>query len=266
MDDSAALPAPVSDDPPPVRGWVLLVAPVVSIIGLIVIAVVAGVALMIAHQPPIHGDEAGTFLQKTLTKPETAIGLGIVQYIVLLFFLWLFVPKRGARSLAPYFRPVPMGTLGLIALGALAFGAALAGLQWALDHFDLIKFPPHPEEELFAPHTLPQLALMLVLGSVLAPLAEELYFRGLLLGWLRAKLPLIAAAAINAVLFSLVHGYFAIHAGPDGWLETGEIVVVGFVLVALMVRTGSLWASITFHAVYNGAAIILAYVATRTGF
>jgi membrane protease YdiL (CAAX protease family) len=46
-----------------------------------------------------------------------------------------------------------------------------------------------------------------VRGTLLAPLFEELLFRGALLGWLGGRLPIFAAISVSAALFAGMHGY-----------------------------------------------------------
>ena len=93
-----------------------------------------------------------------------------------------------------------------------------------------------------------------------APFAEEFYFRGVLLRWLRSKLPLVVAALISAALFAALHGYFLIQPNIVGWFQTAGIFVLGLVMVALVTLTRSLWSSIIFHAAYNGAVVGLSYL------
>jgi membrane protease YdiL (CAAX protease family) len=96
--------------------------------------------------------------------------------------------------------------------------------------------------------------LQLWLGAVIiAPLAEELFFRGLLLQalcfhWHRAW-PAIAA---SSVLFGLVHGQ------PQ---DIVPLVVLGLVLGYLRVRHGSLWPCLLVHVLFNVRTMTFALLA-----
>jgi membrane protease YdiL (CAAX protease family) len=76
-------------------------------------------------------------------------------------------------------------------------------------------------------------------GCLLAPLFEELMFRGILLDWLRKRLSNWGAIAVSAILFAVMHVYpiampFAFLAGLIlGWLRlrTGSTVNTLFVHV-----------------------------------
>lgn len=119
------------------------------------------------------------------------------------------------------------------------FGSGASGAAAAL--------PPAPW--LFLP--------LVVRSAVIAPLCEELFFRGYLLGVLdRAENAGrtgcsggARAVALSAAVFALAHGSnFALYA------------VLGLLLGALTLRTRSLLAPILVHAVYNLAVIALAYL------
>lgn len=93
-----------------------------------------------------------------------------------------------------------------------------------------------------------------VLGVVvLAPLAEELLFRGALLRALLRRTTPPTAIFVSALLFALIHVAGGLGSGP---------VVPGLVLLGLLsawqaVRTGSLSRSILLHAGFNLIAAVL---------
>jgi len=80
---------------------------------------------------------------------------------------------------------------------------------------------------------------------VLAPLAEELFFRGWLYDILRARLSALVAALLCAGAFALAH-----------WDGSGlyplAVFLPGLALTLVRARTGSAQASALAHAVYNG--------------
>lgn len=87
-------------------------------------------------------------------------------------------------------------------------------------------------------------------GSVvLAPLVEEVTFRGLLFATLRRRLSWPAAAALSAVAFALLHGYGAAGFASVWWS--------GCVWAWAYERTRSLWPAIASHAVGNLWASLL---------
>jgi membrane protease YdiL (CAAX protease family) len=95
------------------------------------------------------------------------------------------------------------------------------------------------------------LLLMLPLGGVAVPMAEELFFRGLLFRWLRRRLAVAPSAVLSAVVFGLVHGQLEVGIGA---------FLVGVVLAYAYERSGSLWPSIIIHAVQNSVSIVLMFL------
>jgi membrane protease YdiL (CAAX protease family) len=100
---------------------------------------------------------------------------------------------------------------------------------------------------------------------VLVPVGEELVFRGLLLGWLLAKLsdryaPRTAARlaiVFSAVAFGSAHASNALFgAGGFAVVQVLAATVLGLVFGALRVRTASLAAPIALHALVNGLNLL----------
>lgn len=94
---------------------------------------------------------------------------------------------------------------------------------------------------------------------VLPPLAEEIMVRGFLYGTLKKALPTIYAALLTSALFAAAH---LPEGGKGGLLYIAAIdtFVLSMVLVYLRELTGSLWASITLHALKNGIAFTTLFV------
>ncbi|HET6810373.1 MAG TPA: CPBP family intramembrane glutamic endopeptidase [Acidimicrobiales bacterium] len=89
-------------------------------------------------------------------------------------------------------------------------------------------------------------ALLVAVVIVGAPLAEELFFRGLLLRALRARIGTPGAVGVSALAFGLAHFE------P---LQLPVLVLFGVVLGVLAVRTGRLGPSICAHAAFNAVAV-----------
>jgi membrane protease YdiL (CAAX protease family) len=143
-------------------------------------------------------------------------------------------------------RPWQFGLRG----GSLGFTAKIAGIGVAAYFmFDLVyaaiaqpKSPQKVVQDLGAD----QSTLLLVTGAlvviVVAPVCEELFFRGLLFRVLRMRMPLWAAALIDGVLFGAVHGSLVI---------LPILAFLGVVLCYVYERTGTLFATIALHALNN---------------
>ena len=92
------------------------------------------------------------------------------------------------------------------------------------------------------------LGLTLVLACLVGPIAEEIFFRGVLYAALRTRTSRFWAMAASGSLFAVVH------TNPVGFLP---ILLLGCVLADLYERTGSLLASITVHIMHNTLLISL---------
>lgn len=84
---------------------------------------------------------------------------------------------------------------------------------------------------------------------VLAPLAEEMLFRGDLFGRLRRILPPAATVAVATAVFVLCHA-------ERGLLQPVSVLPLGIALGMVRLWTGSLWPCIALHAASNGAVVL----------
>jgi membrane protease YdiL (CAAX protease family) len=86
-----------------------------------------------------------------------------------------------------------------------------------------------------------------VLVCVVAPVCEELFFRGYLFAALRRR-GLVPAAAITGLAFGLAH----VASAPIGFIV--PLAVLGVVLCLVYERTGSLYPCMALHALNNSIA------------
>lgn len=86
---------------------------------------------------------------------------------------------------------------------------------------------------------------------ILAPLAEELLFRGFIFQGFRKKMPFWPTAILVSLLFALVH--WQVNVGLD-------VFALSLVLCWLRERTGSLWPGIILHSTKNLVAFLLLFV------
>lgn len=141
-----------------------------------------------------------------------------------------------------------------IAVGMLVAVAALALCQW-IGHLTESLFRSVAPDYVFEQHeTIKALrrgdrslaaVWMLRLGAVLvAPIAEEVFFRGLLQTSLSSAIrSRWGAVAITSFAFA------AVHALPHHW---PALIVLSMLMGAAYERTGSLITPITIHMIFNG--------------
>ncbi len=99
---------------------------------------------------------------------------------------------------------------------------------------------------LFSDRLLAFFALVIV-----APIAEEIIFRGWLYGKLRTKLNMPIAMLIVSVLFGIVHGQ---------WNVGVTVFAMSLVMCFLREITGTIYSGIILHILKNAVAFILLYV------
>lgn len=103
------------------------------------------------------------------------------------------------------------------------------------------------------------LLVFALLAVAVAPVLEELLFRGLVLRGLMLRFGFWPAALASSAVFGLLH---ATAADASGLLVVVSITALGLVLCLLARRTGRLGPGIGVHALHNAVAV-LAVAATR---
>ena len=90
-------------------------------------------------------------------------------------------------------------------------------------------------------------AVFAILAIVVAPIAEETFFRGFVFPGIGRKYGLWWGAIASAALFAMMHGSLG---------ALFPTLAIGLVLAWVYVRTRSIWACIACHAAYNSLALI----------
>ncbi|HYA00539.1 MAG TPA: CPBP family glutamic-type intramembrane protease [Candidatus Binatia bacterium] len=96
--------------------------------------------------------------------------------------------------------------------------------------------------------------LTLLAVAIIAPVAEEIIFRGFTFRYLQGRLPLWLAVVVSAILFSAAHA---------AWAEPALFIPVflgGLLLAYLYAKSGSVWPGVIAHMTINavGVAVLLA--------
>ncbi len=95
------------------------------------------------------------------------------------------------------------------------------------------------------------ISTLLMAGAVI-PFAEELFFRGMLYGWLRGRYGMWIGIAVSAFVFAIAHADIAIGVSN---------LILGLVLAWVYEHSQSLWVPVALHAVNNSLAVALLYAA-----
>jgi membrane protease YdiL (CAAX protease family) len=101
--------------------------------------------------------------------------------------------------------------------------------------------------------TWPGFVVTLLGVGILAPFAEEFYFRGLLHNWFRQHVGFWWSIFLSSALFGLAH------------IDSVGVLVSSFLMGLVMAyafeRTRSLWITIAIHVITNSTAVVLLYAA-----
>jgi uncharacterized protein len=163
--------------------------------------------------------------------------------------VYVVVRKRGAGAADLGFLRAPLGASARLVGSAFVFFIGTSILwQNVARHFAI---PLQPDLLKRFPPGWPGLALALLLAAVIAPIAEETFFRGFLFAALRKDYPFWIAAGVSALIFS------AGHMVPGALLP---LWMLGFLLAWLRERTASLWPSIAMHMLNNALYLVAHFV------
>jgi membrane protease YdiL (CAAX protease family) len=157
-------------------------------------------------------------------------------------------------------RPLPIARIvGVgVATGALAI-LLVAGIEMLLNEVGL-RSNQIEQYSFLRQEQLPLFLLVLIVATVVAPVVEELFFRGYLFGLYLRRQPRWVAYLVPALLFALIH----VMPGLMN-LQQGLALAIGIFGLALLLewtydRTGSLLPGMLAHGLNNAVGLIAFYV------
>lgn len=178
------------------------------------------------------------------TPEGVTLGATLVQDVLLVVFALLAVKVYDGEV-----RPDWLGLRRTPLWPAVAACAVMMAGWWVFQLLVVLIFGQPEQQDLVEELKSERSALVLVsfglLVCVLAPICEELFFRGLMFRVFADRMGLIAGAALSGAIFGLVH----LTGGP---LTTVLVLfALGFGFALLRWWTGSLLPSMGLHALNN---------------
>jgi hypothetical protein len=229
----AAEPAPApSPRAFPYSNW----GPWMAVVG-VLLALATGVVLgipaaIVGHKP--NGDL--TTFGNVGVQLGTALGFLMVPMAI--------AAQRGADSFGEVLRR--LGVRAFRPKALLWMLAAIVVYLLFATLYSALIVEPHQKDiaEGFGP-----IGVQVLLIAILAPISEEVCFRGMLFGGLRERLPRLAAALLSGFIFGGLHATTGVTAVPP-------LMVFGLLLALLYERTGSIVPGIMLHVLNNVVALL----------
>ncbi len=108
--------------------------------------------------------------------------------------------------------------------------------------------------------------LFLAMNTALIGLSEEWMFRGVLFQGLRSRLTMWPAILLTSLLFGAVHVLNVITTGQlaEAVVQAVAAFMSGMVLLALLIRTGSIWVPIVYHALWDFGTFVTSAASPKT--
>lgn len=204
---------------------------------------IAGTSLTLA---PVVAVLTGGFDVPSQSPGVTLLGT-FVQDAWFIAVAVMLARRFGGGSPAAFgLRPLPARTLLIsIAVAAVAFVAFSA----AYGALFSVEAEQDTLERLGTGNGGGTLLLVGVLVIVLAPAAEEIFFRGFFYRALRNRFGVASASSMNGLLFGSIH-----YGGTDTLVLLPVLAVLGVLFCLLYEWTGSLYPAIGLHVVNNALA------------
>jgi membrane protease YdiL (CAAX protease family) len=227
---------PEGADPQP--RWPAWNAPAAFGVGLVITFITVGILAAATGQAGSGNNSAAFTVIATLLQSVALVGAAI------LFASFTAPPKPwhfGLRR-APFWP-----TVGWAALGMFSFYVVSA-------IYTLLVHPTAKQEvtqDLGANNGTLGLIAAGVMVICVAPVAEELFFRGFFYKALRTRFVVAAAAGLDALVFGLIHYDFS---GANALLILPPLAFLGGMFCLVYEKTGSLFPTIGLHAFNNTIA------------
>jgi hypothetical protein len=230
MDGAGTAPAPRTTPP----RWGISDAAVAWVVSLVGVAV-AVAAFAEGDRVPRRDEAIATFVGLVF---QTGAAVAVLAFVA---------RKKGRGSLAADFglrvRPRDLGWV----VGGLLVGGLATALLWPIVDLGDINEKSQDVRRIFDNAEGVQLGLLILGVTVIAPVGEELLFRGALLRGLLRRCSVGVAIAGSALVFALVHVFLDLGTA----FGIPALLLLGLVSAWRAVKTRSLSQSIALHAGFN---------------
>ncbi|HXM08610.1 MAG TPA: CPBP family intramembrane glutamic endopeptidase [Terriglobales bacterium] len=237
----------LADAPPADPAWNGL-----DVVRIVIMALVTLVVSFLAMLAVVPGPDFHARVLRLGASPTLEILAQMLAYPLLLGYMYILVTKERGNS--RFWKTIHWNWPGN-AWPFLGVGVAMQVVFMFVEPF--LPFPQEtPFEDLLRQRTA--VILIAVFSVTLAPLLEELFFRGFFYPVLARRFGVGAAISVTALGFGLMHaaqyGY--------SWASVSLVSVVGVVLGVVRAKKDSVAAGFLVHVAYNGTIMLLLLFAT----
>lgn len=221
-------------------GMQLLVTLVYSIVGMIPIAMKYTTHYRNVFEPEIFSRYMEEVMQVVLDSAMPAVIISGILTIGVLWLIFVCRKKKFAQEIClRKLQPAGIAPIMLMGLSLNVVTGLVLGLI--------------PEEWMSAYEATSSMVMtgntvvMILATVIMAPVIEEIIFRGLAYTRMKKGMPTAVAVILSSALFGVAHGQ---------WVWMLYAFVFGLVLVWVFERSKSLLANMLLHLSYNGCAML----------
>lgn len=194
-----------------------------------------------------RGEAAST----ALDAPWASLVLTAMSSAIMLGVVWLFLRSKKFKIRDFGFRRPKLREIGIAVLAYIAYFSIFLVVVYSL----IALVPSFNSEQAqdvgFVGASGWQLVLAFIGLVIIAPISEEIFFRGFLYRGLRRSWPIWLAAIGTSGLFALAHGQ---------WNVGVDVFILSMLLIFVYQKTGNLWLTIGMHATKNLIAFLFLFV------
>ena len=188
--------------------------------------------------------------------------IGIFSLTTLIFWPILFKQKfiDIKESLGLSFKKFPKDTL----IGMISYIASIVPMLFVLSVYSLILLKLGVNVEQGAHPVVPIITeskdnaiiyTIFILAVIVAPIVEEIMFRGAFYSWLRDRINAPMSILISSFIFAAIH--------PQGAIGLVPLTFIGAVLAILREWRGSITSCIFAHACFNAGTLLIVVTAFK---
>jgi len=199
------------------------------------------------------GEPAGRTIEEGLPLRKLVLGISPTILVVLVVSVLARVRGLTPEKAFGLSSPQPTRDVGRGAIVCLAIYPLLMGVSMLLENFlrrSGVSVPPQEvAKTLLMKQLWPEAAASMAIAVLVAPLLEEMVFRGFLLPAVIGRTGRVGAVVLSSALFGLLHA-------ADHPFYAGPIFMLGLLLGWLYLRTGRLWVAVGCHGTFNALALV----------